>query len=172
MKSFLSSGLASVFILSSSLLIVNCGKNDDTNPNGPVIILNVNNTNTNNNGNGNPSDGTLPTGSLPSGVPTSVRVTQFSQGAGDRTINVGGTISLTCTPRKSDGTDYWAGVPESSIKSPDFFGVLAGSSFIDITSRGANGYNMEVKGIKAGDAVFNCNVLGVEGSPVFTLKVQ
>ncbi len=155
------------------VLLIGCGEDGLTGPSSqPVIIINNTNTNTNTNGGGQTGPDGLPQGSLPSGVPASVRVTQFSQSAGDRAIAVGGSISLTCTPRKSDGTDYWAGVPDSAIKPPDSFGVIAGASFVEIVSRGANGYNLEVKGVKPGEAYFNCNVLGVEGSPVFILKVN
>lgn len=136
-----------------------------------TIINNTTNTNTNGGGNGQNPAG-LPQGSLPTGVPATVRVTQFTNTSGDlRSVQVNSTIQLTCTPRKSDGTDYWAGIHDSAIKPPDSFAVIAGSAHVEVRGTSSVGYNLELKGKSPGQALINCTVLGVEGSPVFALTV-
>jgi hypothetical protein len=119
-----------------------------------------------------------PTGTQP-GAPgassiTLVKVTQFGEtcpsGASpsgvDRSVRVGCTKALTCTP--FSGT-----VPTDTeaLRIPvQFFDATAGTFDTAQVQHTGNPYNLDVKGLKAGRVSFKCIVQAVE-SAQFDLEV-
>jgi hypothetical protein len=107
-------------------------------------------------------------GPIPSGSPGSsgdglvaiVKVGAFGSCAGvtaDRTIKVGCTIPVTCTPKAADGSLL---PPSVTGLSPDFFGVVSGSQFVRVAPWDDEAYNVNVLGVGAGVFRLKCTVKG------------
>jgi len=108
------------------------------------------------------------------GVVTSVKVTQFGEhcpsgtasSGEDRSVRVGCTKWLTCTPFVAPGVEA---APSVHGPTPDFFGVVAGSQHADVTIP-SNPFNRDVKGKTPGVISFRCIAKGVQ-SEQFDLTV-
>lgn len=88
-----------------------------------------------------------------------VKVTQFGESCGEkgRNITVGCTKFLTCTPFFADGTLV---PPAVHGPSPEFFGVIEGQNFVQVTTPEET-FNRDVKGLFPGIVAFECVVKGV-----------
>lgn len=160
---------ASAALAAAALLCLSsCNPIPPTEP--TPISIDITNNNTNNNG--NPTTGASP---LPGGgVIASVKTTQFGetcpQGTApsgeDRSVRVGCTKHLTCTPFLSDGTP--AG-PAVHGPAPEFFGIISGGQFAT-ASQQDEPFNLDAKGIAPGIASYRCTVKGVS-SLTFDLTV-
>lgn len=106
-------------------------------------------------------------GALPSASPAGgdglvaiVKVGAFGSCAGvtaDRTIKVGCTIPVTCTPKAADGSLL---PPVVTGLSPDFFGVVSGSQFVRAAPWDDEAYNLNVLGVAPGSFRLKCTVKG------------
>lgn len=138
---------------------------------GDVTIVN-NNSNQNNNGQGGPS--ASPSPGTGNGVIASVKVVQFGEACPtgktpsgeDRSVRVGCSKHLTCTPFLSDGSPA---PPAVHGPAPEFFGLIAGGTSAS-ASQQDEPFNLDAKGIAPGIASFRCNVKGVS-SLTFDLTV-
>lgn len=107
-------------------------------------------------------------GALPSASPGAggdglvaiVKVGAFGSCAGvtaDRTIKVGCTIPVTCTPKAADGSLL---PPVVTGLAPDFFGVVSGSQFVRAAPWDDEAYNLNVLGVGPGTFRLKCTVKG------------
>jgi hypothetical protein len=112
---------------------------------------------------------------VPPGAVARVTLTQFGETcpAGvpasgvDRSVRVGCTKFLTCTPRTADGQDAVSVYP--SLR-PDYLRQSSGFQNATGTGGGADGYNLDAKGLQPGVARYECSVNGVAAAP-FDLTV-
>lgn len=94
------------------------------------------------------------------GLVAVVKVGAFGSCAGvtaDRTIKVGCTIPVTCTPKSADGQLL---PPAVTGLSPDFFGVVSGSQFVRAAPWDDEAYNLNVLGVAPGTFRLKCTVKG------------
>jgi len=110
----------------------------------------------------------------PGGLIATVKVVQFgencpagTQPSGQaRQVRAGCEKALTCTPFLADGSPAPAAVHGPA---PDFFGVIAGASYVSVTIPGES-FNRDARGLAPGIASFSCTVKGVR-SEQFDLQV-
>lgn len=122
-------------------------------------------------GGGGPQASPSPTAS---GSIALVKVVQFGetcpQGVSvsgeDRSVRVGCTKHLTCTPFLSDGSPA---PPAVHGPAPEFFGLIAGGTSASAAQQD-EAFNLDAKGIAPGIASFRCSVKGVS-SLTFDLTV-
>lgn len=129
----------------------------------PTSTTIIDNTATNNQPNGSGGEPGAPASPVPSGAIDHVKVTQFGQSCGEegRNISVGCQKFLTCTPFFADGTLV---PPAIHGPRPDFFGVIEGAQFVQVTTPDEE-FNRDVKGLFAGIVKFECIVKGVSSGP-------
>lgn len=141
-------------------------------PTGPTIVNTNTNTSTNNNGQSGPN--ASPSPGTGSGSIASVKVVQFGEtcpagkavSGEDRSLRVGCTKHLTCTPFLTDGSPA---PPAVHGLAPDFFGLTAGGTSATAAQQD-EAFNIDAKGIAPGIASFRCTVKGVS-SLTFDLTV-
>ncbi len=108
------------------------------------------------------------------GLIATVKVTQFGENcpqgtspSGEaRQVRVGCEKALTCTPFLADGSPAPAAVHGTT---PDFFGLVAGGSYVTVTIPGEP-FNRDARGTAPGVASFSCTVKGIR-SEQFDLTV-
>lgn len=108
------------------------------------------------------------------GLIATVKVTQFgetcpsgtSSSGQARELRVGCEKHLTCTPFLADGSPAPAAVHGPT---PDFFGLVAGGSYVTVTVPGES-FNRDVRGTAPGVASFACTAKGIR-SEQFDLTV-
>jgi hypothetical protein len=138
---------------------------------GDINISNVN-TNSNQQGQGGGPSASPSPGA--GGSITLVKVVQFgetcpqgtSPSGEDRSVRVGCTKHLTCTPFLSDGSPAPVAVHGPA---PEFFGLTAGGTSATAAQQD-EAFNIDAKGIAPGIASFRCTVKGVS-SLTFDLTV-
>ncbi len=145
-------------------------------PTGPAPVTVINQNKNINNIGGQPSPSPSP-GTIGSGTIHTVKLVQFGEtcppGSGlsisgqSRSVRVGCTANLTCTPKRRDGTDA---SPEEHGPAPDSFGVTSGTVYVEVRGQD-EAFNLDAKGVAAGQATFSCVVKGVRNDPPFVLTV-
>lgn len=75
----------------------------------------------------------------------------------DRTIKIGCTIPITCTPKAADGTLL---PPSVTGAAPTFFGVKSGSQFVRAVPWDDEPFNLNVLGVAPGHFSLRCTVKG------------
>ena len=88
-------------------------------------------------------------------------------GRGDA-VRVGCEAFLTCSPFSASGTELFD--PAIIGPAPDSFAPVSGQDNGAFVQRQSNGFNADVRGLKAGPLVAQCIVRGVASAP-FTLTV-
>lgn len=156
-------------VILMAVALVGCGEN----PTDPSVInINIHNDNQNNNGGGTPS----PSPNASSRKPDSVKIAQFgesgcaSPSGAQRTVKVGCTAAITCSPLIGGAQAPAGTFPEA----PDSFGLKDASSNVRIKPSGVTAYNLDVEGVSPGSATFECIVNGVSNvqtAGAFTLTV-
>lgn len=146
----------------------------------PGTTINISgNTGTINIGNGN-GGGASPAPNNPADVfVESVKITEIAPGdrcpAGTlssepvpRTLRVGCSTTLTCTPFDKNGNE----LPHEHPPTLESFGVVDGAQFVTDSEAqdDSKGYNRVVFGKAAGKANFGCRVAG-KSAPIWTLDV-
>lgn len=164
-------GLLAAF---AAVTLAGCG--GDT-PTAPSIIINNYNNNQNQNGGGSGGNGTPGSGS---GTITRVKVTQYGENVTDtcstpsgedRSVRIGCIKKLTCTPFVTDSQGNF--VPADTAThgpKPDYFTVSSGGDKVAYSIWSDNEFNMDVRGVKAGEATIICSSRGVPADP-FVLRV-
>lgn len=100
-----------------------------------------------------------------SGLIDVVKVGAFGSCAGvtaDRTIKVGCTIPVTCTPKSADGKLL---PPSVTGSQPDFFGVSSGAQFVRAAPWEDEAFNLNVLGVAPGRFTLKCTVKGKSSEP-------
>jgi hypothetical protein len=108
------------------------------------------------------------------GLISTVKVTQFGEtcpngtsSSGEaRSVRVGCEKHLTCTPFLADGSPAPVAVHGPT---PDFFGLVAGGSYVVVTVPGES-FNRDARGTAPGVASFACTAKGIR-SEQFDLTV-
>jgi hypothetical protein len=132
------------------------------------INIDIHNDNTNNNGQGGPGASPSPGG--PSTI-ARVGIGVFGEGncdagkvpAGavrDNDVRVGCVANITCSPFDAQGNELFTGIPPS----PSRFVAISGEGTVVRSSTPSNPYNLDVKGLAPGVAVFECEVGGVSSN--------
>lgn len=146
------------------LIVAACG---DIYVGGPTTVQ----TNTQGGGGGS-SASPAPGG----GTITHVKVTQFgedcpsgtSPSGADRSVRVGCTKNLTCTPFVGPNEPA---SPTIHGPAPDFFGVVNGGPAAQVTVP-SEPFNRDVKGLSEGVVSFRCVVRGVQSEQFDLLVVR